>query len=644
MSIADSHTLLATDEEIEAYLLDADLPSLLPTLACLTGDRGFIRSELRPPLSATAAAPRPQGGMSPEQQARARREALPVVRALAVADVQAPSPDAALLRDAMHFITGDVSDDYIPLLSQELGIEAPGTSAPKWVAPTGAPVPNAAIIGAGMSGILAARELREAGVPFVVFEKNPEVGGTWFENSYPGCRLDTNNFAYSYSFSQKADWPFQFSTRDAILDYFVESSEKFDIRKDIKFNTEVEHLEWDEQHSQWLVTAVREGSSQTLSFDIVVTATGQLNRPQFPDIPGRDSFAGPSWHTASWNHDVALRGLRVGVIGTGASAYQVVPSVVDEVGSLTVFQRTPPWMVPTPEYHSRVADGLQWLFAHLPLYASWYRFVQFWNSVEGRIPYVTVDPQWRGDDLSVSEKNAALLDILMANLRERYADRPDLLAKAVPSYPPGAKRMTRDNGVWSKALKADNTTLVTENIERITTDGVVTGDGQHHQLDVIIYATGFSASDFLTPMTVSGRGGKDLHEQWAGDARAYLGIHVPGFPNLFSIYGPNTALVMNGSTILFSEMAVHYILRCIQVLTESDSAALDVRQGPFEDFNREVDAANKRMAWGISGVNSWYKNRFGRVSQVWPFPIIEYWNATRDVRLADFELLGDKNG
>jgi 4-hydroxyacetophenone monooxygenase len=361
---------------------------------------------------------------------------------------------------------------------------------------------------------------------------------------------------------------------------------------------------------------------------MVVTAVGQLNRPNFPDIPGQDLFAGPSWHTAQWRHDQDLTGKRVAVIGTGASAYQVVPSIVDDVAELHLFQRTPPWMLPTPAYHDELPTGLSWLFRHVPYYHRWFRFFQFWTSVEGRRPFMVVDPEWE-HPISVSARNEELRQALVAHMEQQFGDRPDLLAKVMPNYTPGAKRMMRDNGVWPAALKREHVDLVTEKIVEITEKGVLTADGVEHQVDVIIYATGFKAADFLAPMRFTGRGGVDLHERWGGDARAFMGMHVPDFPNLFMVFGPNTGLVINGSLILISELSVHYLLESTRLLLTTGRTTMDVKPEVFAEYQDKVDKANRLMSWGTSTVNSWYKNSTGRVSQVWPFPILDFWELTR---------------
>jgi 4-hydroxyacetophenone monooxygenase len=328
----------------------------------------------------------------------------------------------------------------------------------------------------------------------------------------------------------------------------------------------------------------------------------------------------------------------VAVIGTGASAYQVVPSIVDDVAELHLFQRTPPWMLPAPDYHDELPEGLSWLFRHVPYYHRWYRFFQFWTSVEGRRPFMVVDPEWE-HPVSVSARNEELRQALTAHMERQFGDRPDLLAKVMPTYTPGAKRMMRDNGVWPAALKRDHVDLVTDEIVEITEKGVLTADGVEHQVDVIIYATGFKASDFLAPMRITGRGGLDLHEHWDGDATAYLGMHVPAFPNLFIIFGPNTNLVINGSLILMSELQVHYLLQSIKLLLSTGRQTMEVRPEVLEEYQEKVDAENRLASWGASAVSSWYKNKgHGRVSQVWPFPILDYWNLTRNPDPENFVL------
>ena len=380
----------------------------------------------------------------------------------------------------------------------------------------------------------------------------------------------------------------------------------------------------------------RAGARRVIEANAVVTAVGQLNRPRMPDIKGRDRFAGPAFHSARWRHDVDLTGKRVAVIGTGASAYQFVPEIAGKVGSLTIFQRTPPWGFPVPHYHEDVPDGMNWLLEHVPYYDKWYRFWMFWMVTDGLLPMVEADPGWNGPQTAVSAANLEFREMIAAAIAAQAPNRPDLVEKVVPTYPVGGKRSLLDNGVWMAALQRDNVSLVTDPIAEITESGIVTADGTARDFDVIIYGTGFHASKFLEPMKIRGRGGADLHQTWDGDPRAYLGMTTPGFPNLFMIYGPNTNIVVNGSIIFFSECSVRYIVGCLKLLAETGARAMEPKREVHDAFNARVDAANGLMAWGAPQVSSWYKNEKGRVTQNWPFALVDYWRATLAPDPGDF--------
>ena len=490
-----------------------------------------------------------------------------------------------------------------------------------------------------MSGIAAAHRLQQAGVPFVVLEKDGDVGGTWYENTYPGCRVDVTNHFYSYSFAQREDWPQHYSTQEVLLDYFRACVERFGLREHIRFGTEVTSAEWSDATGSWTLCLRTPGGEEILEAQAVISAVGQLNRPSFPAIPGRETFEGEAFHSAHWRHDVDLAGKRVAVIGTGASAVQFVPEIAPELRQLLVFQRTPPWLAPTEDYHQEVSAQTQWLFRHVPTYTQWYRFWLFWQYAEGMLPAARVDPDWEGEG-SVSALNDVARQLLAAYIAVQFAAAPELIDQVTPTYPPVAKRIVRDNGVWARALLRDNVELITTGIQQVTPTGITTVDGVSHDVDVIVYGTGFTASQFLMPMKVVGRGGVDLHEQWDGDARAYLGMTVPGFPNLFLLYGPNTNIVINGSITYFSECEVHYILGCLKLLLrDGGRRALDVRPAVHDAYNRRIDEGNRNMAWGASTVNTWYKNAKGRVTQNWPFSLLDFWRETRDPNPADYDFL-----
>jgi len=629
----------ADEALIAAALEHADVPPLLTALATALDDPGFVPTHLRPDLSIPMD---PTAGLSPEQLAEGRRLAVSGLLRLQEHTNRPERPASAeRLHPMLEYLAGtDQIDDYLELLRDELAL-GEDLRAPGWHKENLAPDRpfRVAVIGAGMSGILAAHRLRQAGAEVVVFEKDTDVGATWLENSYPGCRVDVSNHFYCYSFAQRTDWPDHYSPRDVLLEYFRGVAEDCGVRPLIRFETEVQALRFDESRSTWTVQVVGpDGGSSNVEAHAVISAVGQLNRPNLPEIAGRDSFSGLAFHSARWDHTVDLAGKRVAVIGTGASAAQLIPHVAEQAAELTIFQRTPAWFLPTPDYQDPVSPQSQWLFRNVPGYANWYRFWIFFQNVEGLIGAARVDSDWEGHEGSVGLFNDAVRQLFTAYLEAELADRPDLLARVLPAYPPFAKRFIRDDGAWAKTLRRDDVELVTDAITEITPGGVRTADAVEHPVDVIIYGTGFTASDFLMPMEVVGRDGVELHDRWAGDARAYLGITLPGFPNLFMLYGPNTNIVVNGSITYFSECGVQYILGCVRALLEGDVAALEPKVAVHDAFNERVDAENRKMAWGVATVHSWYRNATGRTAQNWPFSLLDYWRATRAPDLDEYDL------
>ena len=622
--------IAAGDAEIEAAVKDAELPALLAALAMLTGDRALIGAELKPPSPSMTARIAPQGGLSAEQQARARALATQALRAYRDAGcppAAAPSPE--WLDEIVSFLIKPGSEHCLDLLRHELNLHrdwgAPGWRAADFPAARGRRV---AVIGCGFAGITAAHRLKQAGLDFTVFEKNAEIGGVWWENTYPGCRLDTPNFAYSLSFAQKQDWPQQFSQQPEILKYLREVVSRTGIRGHIRLGHEVTAMRYDEAAARWTLT-VRgpDGAERQEEFAFVITALGLLNQPSVPDIEGLASFGGDVIHSAAWNDRIPLDGRRVALVGTGASAFQIGPEIAERVSRLAVFQRNPPWLLPTPTYHDDLKPGLKWLLKHVPCYGRWFRFWQVWIGVEGRLHLMEVDPAWT-HPVSVSAANELLRQECLKVLEQQFADRPDLLRQVTPNYPPGAKRLLRDNGMWASMLKSPHVDLVTDGIARISEGAIHTTAGAAHPVDVIVFATGFRAADFLYPIQVTGAGGQDLHALWAGDCRAYKGITVPGFPNLFMTSGPNTGVVVNGSAVFFSECQVEYVLRALRHMFEHGLRSIDCRPGPYAEYNAYIDRGNQTKAWGVAHTSSWYKNRHGRASQTWPWGLEDYWAQT----------------
>ncbi len=625
------------DATIEEAVGFAD-PPLLAALAQVTGETGLLRPDLKPDLSVPLD---PMAGWTEHSVQEAGSLAAGALRRWRDAGFpELAAPPMEELRHIMEFAVGGTVDaEYLPLLYEELGGESEDPRAPGWRAEELAPGRSfrVVVVGAGMSGIVAAHRLAQAGVDVVVLEKNEDVGGTWLENRYPGCRVDVPNHFYSYSFAQKADWPYHFSPRDVLLDYFRSCAETFSVTERIRFGTEVTSAAFDEERCLWSLDVVGPEGAGTVEAEVVVFATGQLNRPHLPEIEGLESFSGPAFHSARWDGALDVAGKRVAVIGTGASGAQLVPEVAERAEHLYVFQRTPNWLLPMADYQDPIPAGKLWLFRHVPFYNQWYRFWLFYRTADALLPATEVDPEW-SEPGAVGPLNAFARAYMQGYLEEQFADRPELIEKVVPAYPPFAKRMVFDNGAWARAIKRPNVTLVSDPIDRIEPDAVVAA-GERHPVDALILATGFLASHFLGPVRVTGRQGVELHDMWQGDARAYLGMTVPGFPNMFMLYGPNTNIVVNGSIIYFSECEVRYLLGCIRLLLERAHDALDVRPEVHDAYNRAVDEANAKRVWGSAHVNTWYKNALGRVSQNWPFTLQDFWRRTREPDPEDYAFL-----
>ena len=396
-------------EILEQGLEEAHLPALLMSAIRLTGDAGILDEFPRPTVDFFTDGR--TGGFSPEVQEKIRKRAGEAVKAyLDGGAVPAPPSDKTVKR-MINFIAGtDVPEHYLPFLLDDLALDG---RDPKRPSVKGTALERKRkglkiiIIGAGMSGLLAGIRLQQAGIAFEIIEKNADVGGTWYENTYPGCRVDTPNHLYSYSFEPNHDWPQHYSTQEVLLEYFCRVADKYDLRRHIRFNTQVVEARFAESASRWhVIVRAADGTEQSLEADAVISAVGQLNQPLVPDIPGKDSFSGPAFHSARWRHDVDLRGKRVACIGTGASAFQFIPEIAPEVDRLLVFQRNPPWLAPTPDYHYEVGEGMKWLLEHVPFYDKWYRFYLFWLLTDGLMGFVETDPEWQGPTTAISQPNS----------------------------------------------------------------------------------------------------------------------------------------------------------------------------------------------------------------------------------------------
>ncbi len=638
LSGKDFRTLVADEALLRASLEEADIVTSAMVLVQLTGEAGWLE-EVRPCVRG----PWDYSVEMPEALNSEIREALvAALRSRAANGSAEPAPPSGeLLQEMMSVAVGEpVPADYVAMMAEEMAFEAGDPKGVEWRETPSrdrlAAFP-VAVIGAGMSGLCAAVKLAQAGLPFTVFEKNDTVGGTWYENDYPGAGVDTPNHFYSYSFAPNHAWTHFFSKRDALQDYFEHISRDFGVRPEIRFRTVVEAATWDAAEGRWRLALVGpDGARREESFRAVICAVGQLNRPFTPAIPGLEDFAGPLFHTAHWDKSVDHRGRRVALIGTGASAMQVGPTIAPEVARLAIFQRSPHWAVHNPNYHRVVGPGKRWVLKHLPYYAEWYRFQLFWGFADGLHPALQIDPEWDHPERSLNQINERHRRAIVRFIERKVAGEADLLAKVVPPYPPYGKRILIDNH-WYDMLTRDNVELVVDGIEGVTAEAILTTGGGRHEVDMIVLATGFHAREMVWPMEVRGRDGRRLRDIWGeDDPRAYLGIAMPGFPNFFVLYGPNTNLGHGGSVIFHTECQVRYAMKCLRELVEGEHGSMEVLESVHDDYNEAVDAAHRRMVWSHPGMGNWYKNAAGRVVTNSPWRLVDYWRMTAELDRTDF--------
>lgn len=477
-----------------------------------------------------------------------------------------------------------------------------------------------AVIGAGHSGLCVGMRLKQSGEhDFVILEKAAALGGTWRDNTYPGASCDAPSFLYSFSFAQKTDWSRRFAWQAELLAYSTELAVRHGLLPHCRFDAEVTTITYDDDARTWTLQCA-DGS--TVVADFVVAGVGQLNRPSTPSIAGQDGFAGTQFHSAQWNHALDLGGKRIAVIGNAASAVQFVPQIAPLASRLTVFQRSANWLMPRKD--RLYAPRTQRLLTRFPALARLYHDAQWFFFGE-----MQLTPLMK--QVKIVQRLARWKSL--AHLRRQVRD-PALRAKLVPDYPIGAKRVLFNDDYYP-ALSRPNVALVTERIERIERDGVRTRDGTLHPADVIIYATGFKSTDFLAPMRITGSGGRDLREEWAHGARAYLGVTVTGFPNFFMLYGPNTNLGHN-SILVMIEAQVGYILDLLAQMQARGLRRIDVKREVLDTYNRNLQQDLARSVWATTGA-SWYKLADGTITNNWPHSTIRYQRLLRRARLEDYD-------
>jgi 4-hydroxyacetophenone monooxygenase len=620
-------------DRLRAALDVANIPTLLLLLAHLTGDHRWLADPYRP-RAGKALDDNDDGGLPATLQREVRAAAHDAILACEAGEFVPADLPAARIADMLGIaLVVDVPPEYGPLLAEEMNLVSRDVELP-------APPPGfrVVVIGAGMSGLCTAIKLKAAGIDFVVLEKDSDIGGTWLENVYPGCGVDTPSHFYSFSFAPNSRWSRFFAKRDEVLAYLKSVAERYGVRDSIRFGTEVTRADYDTATATWRVTArAGDGTEMELDAPVLVSAVGMVNRPSIPPIKDLDSFSGPVMHTAQWRPDVELAGKRVAVVGTGASAMQLVPAIADVADRVLVFQRSRQWAVPHPNYGRAVPGGVRYLMDRVPLYGYWYRLRTFWNFGDRLHETLQIDPDWQYPDRSVNEKNERHRVFLTRHIVSELGDRADLVDSCVPDYPPYLKRPLLDNG-WFRTVARPDVDLITEPVAAVTADSVVTASGEEHKADVIALATGFRTLQFLWPMEIRGADGRTLRDKWGkDDAQAYLGITVPGFPNFFVINGPNTNAGHGGSAIISTELEVRYVMQALRHLLTSGVASIDVRPDVFSDYNKELDEALSRTIWSHRKGTTYYRNDAGRVVVASPWKYVDYWARTREFDPGDYD-------
>jgi cation diffusion facilitator CzcD-associated flavoprotein CzcO len=475
------------------------------------------------------------------------------------------------------------------------------------------------IVGAGFGGVTMAIELKRHGFTDVtILERAPELGGTWYHNTYPGVACDVPSHLYSFSYAKRRDWSRICSPQDEIISYLRGVARDHGVDQLVVPDTEVDACRWDDERRRWTVSS---DDGRSWDADAVVLATGQLHQPAYPSIPGRESFAGHSFHSAQWDHEYDLRGKRVAVIGTGASAVQFVPEIAARVGQLLVFQRTGNWFM--PRRNRAYPPLIKAIIQHVPGVQEYRRRFMYYYCES--LTMMIRHPRTVGQ---LGRARAALF------MRWQLRD-PEVRKKAWPDYTFGCKRILFSSH-FLPALQQPNVSLITDAIASMDETGIVTADGRHREVDCVIYGTGFKTNDFMFPMEITGADGVSLRQAWAAGPHAHLGMSVPGFPSLFMMYGPNTN-TSGGSIIYYEELQASYIRQALHHVRHTSSAAIAVRADVEERSDREVQAAFEGTAW--TQCNSWYRDKSGRIVANWPGYMRQYEQRVRALDPSEFTLI-----
>lgn len=551
-----------------------------------------------------------------------------------------PAPSREEARELLKIFAGrELNQAQLRFGVEQLGFD----DFPREVSWSKRPSPEALsalrvlVIGGGISGIANAVQLKRLGIPFKVLERQEELGGVWQRNQYPEARVDVSSFVYQFTFEKNYPWPEFFASRNETKRYLKFVAEKHGIIDNFQFDTEVTAAVWDEARAVWVVTAKdKDGVVTEHVADFLITGTGLFANPKTPDIAGIDTFRGKMFHTTLWDHDVDLRGKRVALIGTGSTGVQLTTALAKEAEHLTVFQRTANWIVGIDGYQAKVPPEARFLLDSLPFYWNWYCFSHFDAALQLQNAQA-YDPEWQAKHGGVNESNDMLRKTITAYLHEKLGSRPDLVEKCTPNHAPMGRRLVVDNKFYDSLL-LPNVELMTAGIERFTPDGIVGKDGIERKFDIVILGAGFHVERYLHPIEFKGREGLTLEQAWNKDGpRSYLGLTMPGFPNLFMTYGPQSQ-PRSGGFYSWAEIWAKYSVSAIVKTLESGHRSAEIRQDVFDDYNSRIDQAGKNLIWETEGAGSYFNNRFGRQQVHIPFRTEEYHSMVADVNMSEFEL------
>ena len=518
--------------DLSSVIAEGDIRVLLMVLVHMTGDERWLERPYKPKRDVRLI-PDPEAGVPKDIQDEIRAAVLKLF-ANGAPRPAITDPGNELMLKMMRACLGEhVAPEYAPLMREEMGFIPRDARWAKQPAAGQLEQRHVLIVGAGVCAIALGVALGRLGIPYTIVEKNAELGGTWYVNRYPGCGVDTPNHSYSFSFGARNNWTRYFAHRQELLDYLKKVALEYDVRSHIRFQTRLTSSRWDEVKHRWTSTLETSAGVEEFESAVLVSAIGQLNDPSRARFNGEEDFEGVMLHSALWSDDIELDGKHVAVIGTGATAMQLVPSIAGRVASVTVYQRSAQWSRPVAGYSDPIPDGAQWLLRHLPFYVQWYRFNMFWRYGDGLLPFLRKDPAWPHPDRAVNKGNDRHREELTEFILSELKDRPDLIEKCVPTYPPYGKRILLDNG-WFRTLTKPNVELVTDPIDHFARDGIVTSDKKLRRAEVIVISTGFKVTEMAARLNITGTNGKKLADAWADDnPTAYLGLTVPDFPNFF---------------------------------------------------------------------------------------------------------------